>query len=330
MKAKAIIFPKLGEVSVVELEVPPPQRHEIQIRTRYSTVSAGTESWILRNLLSWSPTRFPCVPGYQRSGTVTAVGPGVSGWQVGDHALAVTGSWADKEVARAFGGHIAAANVPTAFAYHVADHVDDLSAASAMVAQVGYSAASRANVTAGDWVLVVGDGLVGQCSAQAARALGARAILVGHRPDRLKLAEQFSADVVINARVENVPMAVRQAVGAQGVRVAIDSIQAVDSQRQYIDLLEPGLGQVVCNGFNPDDHWANVGLLQRRQLTTHFVLHWTRERMEATLAQMQAGKMCVAPLITHVVPFSRAPEMYRMIAERQQPFLGVAFDWRAA
>lgn len=330
MKTRAIVFAAPNDASICSVDVPPPRKHEVQIRSSYSTISAGTEGWILRNLMTWSPTHFPCIPGYQRSGIVTAVGLGVSGWTVGDRALAVTGIWSNPEVARAFGGHIAVANVPTTFAYHLSDQLDDIDASSAVLAQVGHNAAKRANCAAGDWVLVFGDGLVGQFSAQAARASDARVILVGHRAERLELARQYSADVVINGAAADVARVVRQTVGADGVRVVLDSVQTPASQEQYIDLIKRGSGQIVYNGFNPDDHWANLGLFQKRELTTHFVLHWTRERMEATLALMASGSLRAAPLITHVVPYTRGPDMYRMLLAKHEPFLGIALDWTSA
>jgi 2-desacetyl-2-hydroxyethyl bacteriochlorophyllide A dehydrogenase len=329
MKTQAIVFASQNEVVVRSLDVAPPGNNEIQVQSLYSTISAGTEGWLLRNLFTWLATPFPCVPGYQRSGFVTAVGPDVSGWHVGERVVALTGMWSDSAVARTFGAHVAIANVPTEFAYHIPARVDDVDASSGVVAQVGYNAANRATFRAGDWVLIYGDGLVGQCSAQAARAKGARVILVGHRIERLQLAQQHCADVVINSAVEDPLSSVRSIVGAETVPVVLDSVQTLASQKQYIDLLQPGLGQIVYNGFTPGDQWADMGLLQQRELTTHFVSGYTRDRIEATLALMAAGQMRIAPLITHLVSHARGPEMYRMILDKNEPFLGITLDWRS-
>lgn len=282
----------------------------------------------MRDLFTWAPTPFPCVPGYQRSGVVTAVGAEVTGWRVGERVLALTGMWSNPEVAHVFGAHIAVGNVPTEFAYHLPDDVDDVDASSGVVAQVGYNAASRATIVADDWVVVYGDGLIGQCAAQAARGRGARVILVGHRPERLQLAQQYCAHAVINSAVDHPVSSVRSIVGAETVPIVLDSVQTPASQKQYIDLLQPGIGQIVYNGFTPGEQWADMGLLQQRELTTHFVSGWTRDRMEATLALMAAGQMRVAPLITHMASHARGPEMFRMILEKNEPFLGITLDWR--
>jgi 2-desacetyl-2-hydroxyethyl bacteriochlorophyllide A dehydrogenase len=328
MKTKAIVFAARENVVIQDLDVPPPGEHEIQVQSVCSTISSGTEGWLLRNLFTRVRIPFPLAPGYQRSGIVTAVGPEVRGWRVGDRALALVGKWSNPEVTSALGGHIGLANVATDFAYPLSNQVDDVDASSAVVTQVGYNAAQRVPFKAGEWVLVYGDGLVGQCAAQAARAKGARVILVGHRKERLELATRYSADAVVNSTVEEVVPAVRKAAGAKTVPIVLDSVQTKDSQKQYMDLLQPGRGQIVYTGFAPGDHWADMAALQESELTTHFVNGFTRERMEATLALMAAGKIRIRPLITHFVPYTRGPEMYRMILEKNRPFLGITLDWR--
>jgi len=330
MQTDAIIFRQKEVAEVGKLEVPPPTENEIQVRSHFSTISAGTEGWIFRNLFTWSPTPFPCVPGYQRAGVVTALGPKAKGWRVGERAMAVIGTWAGKEVESFWGGHVATANVPADFAFHLADKIDDVDASSAVVAQVGYNAASRAAINAGDWVLAYGDGLIGQFAAQSARARGARVIMVGHRRERLELAKKHSADAVVNSKTGDVIKAVRVIIGDEHVTAVLDSVQTVDAQKQYLDLLERGRGQIVYHGFTPGDQWADMGLLQQRELTTHFVSGWTRPRMEATFALMAEGKIKVKPLITHLVPFTRAPQMYEMIVAKNESFLGITFDWKGS
>ena len=328
MKTKAIVFSAKENVLIQDLDVPPPGKQQIQVQSAYSGISVGTEGWMLRDLFTRVQLPWPCVPGYQRSGVVTAVGSEVTGWRVGDRAMALGGLWSNPEVTPAFGAHVEIANVTTDFAYSLSNQVDDVDASSAVVAQVGYNAAQRAPFRAGDWMLVYGDGLVGQCAAQAARARGARVILLGHRKERLELALQYSADAVLNSAAQDVVAAVRNAVGAKTVPVVLDTIQTEESQKQYTQLLENGRGHIVYCGFAPGTHWADMAQLQESELTTHFVNGITRERMDATLGLMASGKMRIRPLMTHFVPYTQGPEMYRMILEKNRPFLGITLDWR--
>src|SRR5512143_4240264 len=109
MKTKAVVFTAPGQVAFQDIDMPEPSPDEVQIRTMYSMVSAGTEGWVFRNLFTWMPTPYPCVPGYQRVGVIEKVGRDVFGWQVGDKVMATTGAW-NGVVNSAWGSHIAVAN----------------------------------------------------------------------------------------------------------------------------------------------------------------------------------------------------------------------------
>ncbi len=329
MQTDAVVFARPEAVEVRAIEMPPPGPGQVQIRTRASTISAGTEGWALRNLFTWAPTPFPCVPGYQRVGTIVAVGPDVAGWQVGDRVMATTGHW-EAPVGPFWGSHVACANSPVEQLFRIPPGAGDVDASAAVVAQVGYNAASRAVIEPGDWVVVYGDGLIGQSAAQAIRARGARAILVGHRAERLTLGAAHSADATVNSHEQDVPAAVRSHTGNETVPVVLDTVQSENAQREYVPLLEPRRGQIVYGGFTPGKTWADMGLLQQRELTTHFVSGWTRERMDATLGLMAEGRMSLRPLITHRVSYVHGPEMYRMILEKSPSLLGATLDWEGA
>ncbi|HZP80608.1 MAG TPA: zinc-binding dehydrogenase [Chthonomonadaceae bacterium] len=307
--------------------MPPPAAGQAQLRTEVSVVSAGTEGWALRQQFTWARTPFPCVPGYQRVGVVTAVGPGVENMQVGERVMATTGVW-DGPVKPFWGSHLAVGNTAADQLFAIPAGVQAVDAAGAVVAQVGYNAASRLTLEVGDWVLVYGDGLIGQCASQAARARGARTILVGHRAERLERAARHSADIVIDSHREDVAASVRAATGGAEIAAVLDSVQSEATQREYVPLLRRlPAGQIVYCGFTPGTVWADMGLLQQRELTAYFVAGWTRPRMEATLALMAEGKMALAPLITHHIPAERGPALYQNMLTKAEPFLGIALDW---
>jgi 2-desacetyl-2-hydroxyethyl bacteriochlorophyllide A dehydrogenase len=326
MKTPAIVFTDVSQIDVCEVEMPPPGPGEVQVRTAYSTISCGTEGWALKQLFTWARTPYPCVPGYQRTGTILEVGPDVEGWQVGDRVMATVGRW-EGEVVPFWGSHAAVANTVAGELYWIPDGADEIDASGAVVAQVGYNAASRVVMEPGDWGVVYGDGLVGQSAAQAAQARGVNVILVGHRPERLELARQYSAEIAVNSHAENVVEAVREHAG-DFVTFVIDTVQQEATQQEYVPLLEHGKGQIVYSGFTPAETWASMALLQKRELTTHYVSGWTRERMDATLALMAEGQLRLLPLITHQVSaVARGADMYRMILTKGEPFLGITLDW---
>ncbi|MHB8624800.1 MAG: zinc-binding dehydrogenase [Aggregatilineales bacterium] len=325
-KVSAVVFTAVGCVNIQEVDIPAPGPGQVQIRTHYSTISTGTETWLLRNLFFWSPTQYPCVPGYQRAGIVEALGEGVTTFQVGQRVAATRSEW-NGAVHPQSGAHIALANTAIEEVYALPSSVDAVEASALVVAQVGYNAANRLSLQTGNWVLVYGDGLIGQFAAQAARARGAHVILVGHRPERLAIGLAYSADKTINRLEQNVADFICREIGISKVAAVLDSVQTEESQQEYVPLLERSRGQIVYCGFTPADTWADMGLLQRTELTTHFISGWTRPRMEATLNLMAVGKIRVRPLITHLEDYVKAPDLYHVMQQKTGGTLGTSLRW---
>src|SRR3954469_25999459 len=174
MKIPAVVFTAPGRIEIRDIPIPPPAPGRVRVRSEWSTISAGIEGWACRDRFTWQRTRYPCVPGYQRVGVITAVGDGVDGWRIGERVVATTGAW-DGPVAPFWGAHVAEADTAAGELWRLPPEVDPLAASALVVAQVGWNAASRIrDLAPGEWVAVWGDGLIGQCAAQAARARGAR------------------------------------------------------------------------------------------------------------------------------------------------------------
>ena len=322
---RAVTFTSAEHAAFGDVVMPPPAPGEVQIRTLYSTVSAGTEGWVLKNQFTWAPTPFPCVPGYQRVGVVERLGENVEGLAPGEAIMATVGRWSGAVLPH-WGAHAAVANTPFTEVYRIPAGADRVDASAAVVAQVGYNAAMRAQIEPNAWCVVYGDGLIGQFGAQALRARGARVIMVGRRPLRLQLAERHSADYAIRAS-DATAHQVREITGGAPIRAILDTVQTVEAQHQYLPLLEHGAGQIVYSGFTPGTTWADMALLQQQELTTHFVSGWTRPRMEATLQLIARGALNLKPLLTHLESPSRAADVYQAILNKDPGLLGVTFDW---
>lgn len=328
MTTRAVVFAGAGEVELQSLPVPDPGAGEVQIRTDWSAISGGTEGWHLQDNVP-TPVPFPLVPGYQRMGTIVGVGPGVEGWRVGDRVAATASQW-NGAPAPMHGAHVGVANSSVADVYRLPSGIDPIDAAAAVVAQVGFNAVSRVTLSAGDWVLVFGDGVIGQLAAQAARARGAHAILAGHRAERLAIAAEHSADRVLDDRDEDFLDQVRNIAGSDTVAAVIDTIQSEALQKRYVDVLEPGRGQIVYAGYGPARVWADMFLLMERELTTHYIAGWARPRIEATLELLGAGALRVRPLVTHYITPDAAPGAYDTILHKREPHLGIVIDWSEA
>lgn len=101
------------------------------------------------------------------------------------------------------------------------------------VMATGYHAARVAHVSAGDTVVVVGDGAVGLCGVIAAQMRGAKRIIIMSRhADRQKLAVEFGAtDIVEERGDEGVAkvMTLTNGEGADAVLECVGTEQSVDT-----------------------------------------------------------------------------------------------------
>lgn len=187
----------------------------------------------------------PHVPGHELAGTVVATGRDVLRWQVGDRVTVpfVSGCGACPQCA---GGNqqICDNQVQPGFTHwgsfaeyvslHYADQnlvrlpeSMDFATAAALGCRVVTSfraVVDQARTKAGEWLAVHGCGGVGLSAIMIGRALGARVVAIDITEERLALARQLGAEILINASsVPQVVDAVRQATGG-GAHVSIDAL----------------------------------------------------------------------------------------------------------
>ncbi|WP_405586078.1 zinc-binding alcohol dehydrogenase family protein [Streptomyces sp. NBC_01190] len=150
----------------VELPVPEPGPGQVLIRVAYAGVNYGEMCHRLGDL--GAPDGID-VPGYEVSGEVAALGPGVTGLSCGDPVAAFLPDG---------GGYAEFAVAPAAFAYPL-DGIslrDGGGVALSLTTAYGVLAGA-ARLAAGDSVLIhAAAGGVGSAAAQIARALGAAAV----------------------------------------------------------------------------------------------------------------------------------------------------------
>src|SRR5437660_12478762 len=90
MHARQAVITAPYQVSVREVELPPPGPRQILVATEVSAVSPGTELAVYTGTHQWlqDPSlpdwKFPFRSGYSAAGTVVDVGAQVKGWKPGD------------------------------------------------------------------------------------------------------------------------------------------------------------------------------------------------------------------------------------------------------
>jgi alcohol dehydrogenase len=191
-----------------------------------------------------SDVKLPHVPGHELAGVVAAVGAEVRNWKVGDRVTVpfVVGCGHCDECASGH-QHIcdnqsqAGFTAWGCFAEFVAiDYADgnlvqlpqSMSFVTAASLGCRFITSFRAVVDQGrtlpgEWVAVHGCGGVGLSAIMIAASLGARVIAIDLTDEKLQLASNLGAAVLINGSKVNVVEAVRDATGG-GAHVSIDAL----------------------------------------------------------------------------------------------------------
>jgi alcohol dehydrogenase len=187
---------------------------------------------------------WPQVPGHELAGVIAQVGAEVGRWRVGDRVTVPFACGCGRcEWCRAGAAHVCPHQQQPgvdhwgSFAEYVALDAADTNLV-AIPEGVAFPAAatlgcrfatayrglvSRARVTHGEWVTVVGAGGVGLSTVMIARALGARVVAVDRNQEALAAAAELGAEHLVHADGTDIAAAVGDLTGG-GSHVAVDAV----------------------------------------------------------------------------------------------------------
>ena len=296
------------------LPTPEPQAGEVRIRVHAASLNFP-DLLTVQNKYKIKPT-LPFVPGSEFSGTVEALGAGVTHLRVGQPVatIGVTGGFASHAC-------VLAANVlplPSGF------DLDDAAAFAFTYGTSQHALLDRAALRAGETVLVLGAaGGVGTSAIQIAKAAGARVIAAASNPDKCRLCCEIGADLTIDYGRENLRDAIKAATEGRGVDVVYDPVGG--------DLFEPAFrslawrGRYLVVGFAAGAIPAlplNLALLKGASLVGVFWGDFVRREPQAF--QRQLGELVqgylqgrLKPVIDTRLPMSSLPEAYARMGSRQ-------------
>ena len=314
---KAMVATRWGEPSDLEyLDVPDPEPGPGQVVV--DTRAAGCnfpDILMIQGKYQVKPPH-PFSPGHEIAGVVRAVGSGVTRVRPGQRVIGNLewGGYAERAVTAAERVH----PIPDGMPF-------DQAAAFFVVYQTGYAAlVRRAALQPGEWLLVHGAaGGVGLAAVQLGKALGARVIATAGTPEKLEVARQSGADVLIDYRTEDWVERVKSVTGGEGADVIYDPVggDVFDGSTKCIAfegrLLTIGfaggriptlaINRVLLKNFSVVGvHW---GYYQRRG--SPLVQEWT----DALLKLYGEGR--IRPVIYRAYPLREAAAALRALASRE-------------
>lgn len=342
MKISRVVFSDLNTVEVDAAEMDEAlEPKQLLVKTACSMVSQGTELAALTGTHSRvndeNPPKwllFPSVPGYLAVGEIAAVGAEVESFAVGDRVICEGGGcWNSHRSAMTDWESEWVTKIPDGVAYE-----DAVMGKLASVAMYGVRILDHAF---GDTVAIFGLGVVGQLAARYCSIAGFRKIVAADPlENRRKVAEGIPGvtvvapdDPLVNAEMgarsrtdgydcvieaSGHPGGFMQALNVARIRgkVAVPSAPHQHVQvRLYDEVMNKSLQILGAHGSSqPGNPTAND--------------RWSEPLQKEWFLQLVAeGRLDVSGIVSHRVPYTEAPAIYKGLIENSGEYLGVVFDW---
>lgn len=266
----------------------------------------------------------PMILGHEFSGTVVAVGAGVTHLEVGSRVVpdACRACWECYWCKRmqynicekgaltglsAPGGLAEYVNLPAYTCYEMPDALTFEEGALVEPMAVGFHAVRKAPVVAGETVAVVGAGTIGIAALQSARAAGAAEVIVlDPIESRRKMARDLGASAVIDPTDGDPVAAVRAMTGGIGADIVIECVGAGNSDQLAVDLTRRG-GKTVLLGIfaGPSTiDWFSV-VTQEKQIIGAVTYNG---EFKPVMQMIADSRLDVAPLISKRIGLSEIVE----------------------
>lgn len=368
---------RTAEITIEDVPAPKLLAGCILVRTAASLVSAGTErassEFAGKNLLQKARMRpdlvrevlakisrdglaatvsavrtrldQPSPLGYSSSGTVMAVGEGVTGFSPGNR-VACAGAGHAVHAEFACVPRLLAARIPS-------DSISFAEAAFTTLGAVALHGIRNAEVKLGDVVAVIGLGLLGQLTVQILKAAGCCVLGTDLSSDRVELASRAGADAVSASSSEFHDLCLHHSAG-HGVdsvlitaqsssndpielagaiarhRAAVVAVGSVSMDIPRRTFYEKELDFRVSRSYGPgryDSAYEQKGI----DYPIGYV-RWTETRnMQAFLQLLAERKLNLYPLVTHRFPIAQARSAYDLITgQTPAPSLGVLIEYPEA
>jgi L-iditol 2-dehydrogenase len=341
---KALLLSAYKQLDIVDMPAPTPADGELLIRIQACGICGsdvhGYDGSTGRRLP-------PVVMGHEAAGIVESVGSAVTDFSPGDRVTFDSTVYCgtcfyclrgqvnlcdDREVIgvstpafRRMGAFAELVTVPARIAYHLPDNMPFSHAALIEAVSVAVHAVSLTPIALEDTVVVVGAGMIGLLTMQAARQAGAGRVFVLDVDDtRLDLARSLGATQTFNSSNSDVFSQILELTAGRGADVAFECVGATAPVKLAIDSVRKGATVTLVGNIAPT---IDLGLqsVVTRQIRLQGSCASSGE-YPACISLISRGAIQVEPLLSAVAPLEDGASWFQRLHAREPGLLKVVLE----
>lgn len=347
---RAAVLKGPGDLQMQNISIPEPDPDEVLVRVRACGI-CGSDIEIRDHGMWQEGSEYPFILGHEWTGEVVETGPETYEFEPGDRVANETHSgcgfcrnckrgrytacinYGNQEKGHKHygftvdGGYAQYCTIREPNLHHLPDTISFREGTLITTGACSLYGVERANVEAGDSVVILGPGPIGLTAIECARSAGAGEVVVtGTREYRLEIAEELGADRTVNVHEED-PLAVAKKLNrGEGPDVVLETAGVPETIRQAIEMPRSA-GRVGLIG-NPGNELleVHVQVIINRDLDVFGVKAQGQNSAERYTRLMERRGLKLEPLLTHQYDFEDIHEAMRVFEEREDGALKVVLN----
>jgi 2-desacetyl-2-hydroxyethyl bacteriochlorophyllide A dehydrogenase len=324
---KAAFYERDEVISVREIDGSPPGPGEVQVKVAYSGI-CGTDLHIFHGVMDGrvAPAQ---IMGHEISGTVSAVGEGVSGITVGEIVTVMPlDSCGECPACLAGHGHICLNlnflgidtpggfqtywNVPAKTILHLPEGMSLELAALVEPLAVACHDVRLGKIKAGEQVVVLGGGPIGTLIALVAKHAGANVLVSEVNPTRVKVGQELGLDVVNPNEIDLVAL-VNERTGGAGAD-AVFEVTSHASGAEMMTRLPRTRGRIIIVGIFGQPPVVDLKAILWREMVAIGARVYEHQDFEKSIELAANGELPLEGIITDIFPLDRLKEGIQKLA----------------
>ena len=289
----------------------------------------------------------PIVMGHEAAGVIEEVGANVKGWAAGDRvtfdstvscgqcyfcARGEINLCDNRQVLgvscgefRRHGAFAELVSVPARILYRLPDSLGFAEAAMIEAVSIAVHAVNITPKSLGDTAVVVGSGMIGLLTIQAAKAAGfARVFAVDLDDNKLAVALRLGADAAFNPKTVDVPKAIQDLTNGRGADVALEAVGAAAPIKTAIMSVKKGGTVTLIGNIAP-----NIELPLQAVVTRQIRLQGScasSGEYPACIELLASGAIKVDEMISARVPLADGADWFKRLYAHEPNLMKVILE----